>query len=512
MASYGSGFAQGMDSGQRMVERLAKIYQDGKQRSDLAEVANATATESTGFTADQGQKLEGAISQGFDNVTFDDKTSAYVAKNAEGETKSFAMQGVTDLMGSRTAGGADSARGQAYADVMAKHDPAKGMQLRRELGRDAREDERYGRERKQWAKEDSIEAIDTELGAQLKGSMVDAEGKPVAPTPDLYLGNMQQRAARLAQAGHAKQAQEAMTQFYGMADVKIRLDSKQREQDAVPAMAAFQAGDMQALTDYYNKYVPGSTKISGIERGKDGGYAINFAGKDGQAMPSRTLDERGMLAMAQSLNDPNALLKHSWDEANYALKLRGEKRADNADVRADRADGRAAAADGRAAASHAGTMADRRELRDVREALARETDPSMTPTQLRAVRAGVLQTPGADKGGKYDYDPVKVQKTFGETSADPFTGKETVKRNAAEERKFMDFMADNPSIRDVDEGLVRFNRSKVQGERKAQAETSQRREKTSAQMTDANLAATAKKYNMTVAQVVEELAKQGVRR
>lgn len=111
-------------------------------------------------------------------------------------------------------------------------------------------------------------------------------------------------------------------------------------------------------------------------------------------------------------------------------------------------------------------LADKRETRNVREALARETSPEMTPTQLRAVRAGIIQTPGADNAkAKFDYDPVKVQKAFGETVTDGITGKETVKRNPAEERKFQEFMADNPGIRDVDEGLVRYNRAKVQGER-----------------------------------------------
>jgi len=36
-----------------------------------------------------------------------------------------------------------------------------------------------------------------------------------------------------------------------------------------------------------------------------------------------------------------------------------------------------------------------------------------------------------------------------------------VKRDTDKERRFQEFMADNPNIRDVDEGLVKFNTAEV---------------------------------------------------
>lgn len=194
-----------------------------------------------------------------------------------------------------------------------------------------------------------------------------------------------------------------------------------------------------------------------------------------------------------------------------ATKLRDGARADAQLQLSKNADGRASAADGRAAAAHKQAMSDRREIPSVREQLAREANPNISEAGARAARLGVTPVPGTTKE-KYSYDPVKVQKAFGETTVDPLTQRETVRRNAVEEQQFMKFMGDNPSIRDVDEGLLRYNRAKVQGAAKGQADLEQRRSKASAQMTDANLAATAKKYNMTVEQVVEALAKQGVRR
>ena len=108
---------------------------------------------------------------------------------------------------------------------------------------------------------------------------------------------------------------------------------------------------------------------------------------------------------------------------------------------------------------------------------------------------------------KYDFDPIKVQKAFGETSTDPLTGKDSVKRNPAAEQKFMEFLADNPSIRDVDEGLLRFNRARVLTEREAGATM---REKVGGAMSQENLNATAKKYGMSVDEVMKELKKLGI--
>jgi len=507
-------FAQGVMQGQSIFDQYNKQFTQGQQKRDLAEVANAEANESTGFTADQGKQLEGYVQQGFDNVTFDDKSNTYLAKNAAGESKTVAMQGVTDFMGKRTAGGADAARASAYADVIGKTDPLKGFDLRQQLSNQAHAAKRQGREEKQWATEDDVERIDGELGAKFKQSLIGPDGAQRQATADDYLANSQQRAYALAQGGHTKAADQAMRDHMAQSHIKIQMDAAQRKEAAGKAAAAIGAGDYSVAADFYNRYVPSGSKVTGIEPGKDGQLVMNRIGLDGKPMAPMTFKNQGeALSMLQSLDNPMALYQYSQGEFQNQLRLRGEKRADNADRRADRADGRAAAADGRAAASHSAAMSDRQEIRGVREALAKEADPSMTPTQLRGVRYGVLQTPGADNAkAKYDYDPVKVQKAFGETTVDPFNQKETVKRNSVEEKKFMEFMGANPSIRDVDEGLVRYNRSKVQAERKERGDLEQRRTNASAQMTDANIAATAKKYNMTVEQVVDALAKQGIRR
>lgn len=455
MAAPRGGLAAGILQGQQIFQNFHGQFQQAAQQREMDEVNNAQPVESKGFTPEDGQQLDSVVKQGFDNVTFDEAAKAYVAKNTAGETKTVPMSGsFTDYLGQRTAGPMStdqqkSLRLQAVADVIGRRDPAKGLQMSLQAQQGIFAAKQQARQEKQWAREDSIEAIDQESGAALKAAMTGPDGKPVDATPDMYLSNIQQRAGRLAQAGHSKQAEDALHQFYGLADAKIRLDARNREKDAAPAMAAFQAGNTQALVDYYNKYVPGATKITGIERGPDGGYVINSTGLDGKPAPSRTVDQRGVLAMAQSLNDPSALLQHAWNEANFGLRLRGEARADNADRRADRADSRAASAHGLAMADRTERLADRRDIMSTREALAREQDPNISDAAARAARLGLIQIPGTGKG-RTDIDVGMVRKFF-----TPEKGLAGGEHDAEGENKFWDFVGKN-KFRTTDEALMAY--------------------------------------------------------
>lgn len=501
-------FAQGVMQGQSIFEQYNKQFTQGQQKRDLAEVAKAEATESTGFTADQGKQLESYVQQGFDNVTFDDKSNAYVAKNAAGETKSVAMQGVTDFMGKRTAGGADAARASAYADVIGKTDPLKGFDLRQQMSNQAHATKRQGREEKQWANEDDVERIDSEIGQKFKQSLMGPDGAPRQATADDYLANSQQRAFALAQGGHTKAADQAMKDHMAQSHIKIQMEAAQRKEAAGKAAAAIGAGDYSVAADFYNRYVPSGSKVTGIEPGKDGQLVMSRTGLDGKAMAPMTFKNQGeALSMLQSLDNPMALYQYSQGEFQNQLSLRREKRADNSEVRADTQLQLSKNAEGRAAASHAAAMADRREIPSVREQLAREADPGISEAGARAARLGVTPVPGTAKE-KYSYDPVKVQKTFGELIPGTFGNEDKIKRNPAEEKKFAQFMADN-KIRDTDRALVLYQESKAQSERQSKVNAEKIQARVRENMTPERLAATAKKYNMTIEQVSQELAKKG---
>jgi hypothetical protein len=513
----GAGFGRGLQQGQQFAMGLNQAYQQGQQmreKKEIAQVLQAQPESSTGYTADNGQQLEKLANDGY-AVDFDQSKNAYTATKEGAEPVVVPMQGVTDLLGERTAGTmskdqVDMARMSAVADVISKRDPARGMQMKMQARRDAHDTQRMGREEKQWGREDGIEALDKELGTQFEASLTGEDGQRRAPTADDYLQNNQQRAFKLAQAGYRKEAEHAFKENLSTAHIKIQLDGAQRKQALGPAMAALASGDYGAVAEFYNKYVPSGSKVTGISAGKDGGLVMERTGVDGQVLPAlRAKDQREAMAMLQSLENPGALYQYSQDEFRNQLSLK-------ADARADRAEGRAARAEGRSAATHNASMQDRKERRSITEALAKEMEPDASPAKLAAYGAGVLslKPQGSDK---YDYDPVKTQKEFGEVEANPITGKETVKRNAAKEAEFKQWWGENPNIRSQDEALVRFNQSRAKAgkhSKAAAADEDAKHAETVKQVrkaiTPEALAATAKKRGMSVDEVRAELAKRGI--
>jgi hypothetical protein len=305
--NYRNGLASGFLQGQSIFNSVQGMFKKGQQERAIDEIANAKPEESQGFTAQQGQQLEGLAKQGFDNITFDDKTQAYVAKNAAGEAKTVAMGGVTDFMGERTAGSMsreqqDNTRMLAVADVLGKTDPARGIQMRQQVQQGQHAAKRQGREEKQWAIEDDVERIDGELGKKFQQSLVGPDGAPRQATADDYLANSQERAFALAQGGHAKAADQAMKDHMAQSHIKIQMEAAQRKEAAGKTAAAIGAGDYSVAADFYNRYVPSGSKVTGIEPGKDGQLVMNRTGLDGKPMAPMTFKNQGeALAMLRSL-------------------------------------------------------------------------------------------------------------------------------------------------------------------------------------------------------------------
>ena len=75
------------------------------------------------------------------------------------------------------------------------------------------------------------------------------------------------------------------------------------------------------------------------------------------------------------------------------------------------------------------------------------------------------------------------------------------------EELFEEYMADNPNIRDVDEGLVKFNASEV---KRTRSEKAGRASAVQAAMTPEAIAATAKKHSMSEVQVQNMLRAKGL--
>ncbi|WP_019703353.1 hypothetical protein [Paracidovorax oryzae] len=467
MAAPRGGLAAGILQGQQIFQNFHGQFQQAAQQRELDEVNSAQPVESKGFTPEDGQQLDSIVKQGFDNVTFDDATKAYVAKNTAGETKTVPMSGsFTDYLGQRTAGPMSSdqqksLRLQAVADVIGRRDPAKGLQMSLQAQQGIFAAKKQARDEKQWAREDDIESIDKELGSAFEKGLVGPDGQRRTPTAEDYLGATQQRALRLAQAGHVKEAEQAFRENAANAHIKIQMDAAERKVAAGKAAAALAAGDYTQLADVYNRFVPSGDKVTGIEAGKDGQLIVQRTGLDGKPAAPFTLKNQGeALAMLKSLDDPMALYQYSQHELQNQLRLRAEARADNADRRADRADSRAASAHGLAMADRSERLADRRDIMSTREALAREQDPNISEAGARAARLGLIQIPGTGKG-RTDIDVGMVRKFF-----TPDNGAMGPQHDAEGENKFWDFVGKN-KFRTTDEALMAY----VQQERPRKVES-----------------------------------------
>lgn len=505
--------ANGILRGAQIFQQFHGMFQQAQQQRELGEIADAEATHSTGYTADQGQELEKLAADGY-KIDFDQGKNAYVATNDAGDTKTVAMQGVTDFLGERTAGSMskqqqDSARMLAMADVIGKQDPFKGTQLRRQVQQDAHAAKRMERDEKQWAKEDGLEAIDKELGDQFKASLVGEDGAERAPTTDDFLGNIRQKAVRYMQAGYAKEAEQAMREHNAQAHIKIQLESAERKEALGQVMAALQAGDTQAVAQFYNRYVPSGGQVTNVQKTKGGGLLIEAVGLDGQPLPARTIaSERDAMAMLLALDNPAAVYQHSQNEFANMLRLRADNRAAassaRAEARADRAEKREIAKDKR-----------EQEKQQALVDYAKELDPNMSDAKLRAIRHGIVKV-GDDDDSKYTFDPNKVQRAFAEIQPGVLGGDEKVIPNKKEEAAYRKWAAEN-NITDDNKGLMLYNRHKAnqsraqeQEQAKQSAAQKEAAAKVAKMMTKENLEATAKKYNMSVDEVRQELIKRGI--
>lgn len=452
---------------------------------ELSRVAVAKAEESTGFTAEQGQQLESLAKQGFDNITYDDQAKAYVAKNASGASKSVAMQGVTDFMGNRTAGGQDNARMQAMAGVLTKYDPEQGMRMQRELKRDARDDKRWQREDK---KATDDEEFETGLRAEYGNSIFAKRMGEYAPQMQAYEQADNQYKARM-QAGESPQSlgipptvpqRPAYSMAESLADSGRLLAYKATKGKADPAEIMRYAENFKKVTDEgYGqalKLAQGGAPLAKVAEqfNQMGGAKFDPAavvsdemvkGPDGVA--SRVIKFKDSSGKVQTINALSELDSIGQAEGYFSRFYKSEdnRRGNNADRRESERLQLSKNAEGRAADSHAVTMAERREIPSVREQLAREADPNISQAGARGARLGILPVPGASKE-KYSYDPVKVQRALGEfVPGDELRGtKDSVKRNLGEEKKFDQFMADN-NIRDTDRALVLYRQSKVKADK-----------------------------------------------
>lgn len=164
VAEFFEGFNQGYGT-------VSKVLQD----SEMRKIASEQPTTSEGFTAEQGDQLRAAAESGQYDIAYDEGKKGYtVTPKAGGETGVIAQQGVTDFMGQRTAGTmtpsqANNAKTMAMAGVLKKFDPVRGMQMEQQAIAGQRDELRFGREQKNWERQDEEVAKQKEYEEGRKG-------------------------------------------------------------------------------------------------------------------------------------------------------------------------------------------------------------------------------------------------------------------------------------------------------------------------------------------------------
>ena len=380
---------------------------------ELSKVANANFEESQGYTQDQGDQLRAAAESGQYDIgiktkedgTFDSYT--VTPKADPSQTGTIAMQGVTDFLGTRTAGRMsqdqrDRARQMAMAGVLEKYDPLEGMRLRREVKTQERDDQRWDRQTRQWEREDRDLAQEDEY-----------------------------KAGRRALFGQTRFAQTQAQYQQQMAEYQKRLAEWQQNptgpQPAAPSRPEYSIGDSLAdramLIDYDVKYgrldartfgeftdMMRLVQSEGYERAlrlaqsgaptQEIAQAFNGTGKV-QMDPSRVVSDK-------TVNGPNGVPTRviQYKDAqgnvrtlNTLAELDALGKANDVftrfyqgrqDARAERADARAGAAADSIAAEETRIREEAKAKADAAVALFKERNPNATPAELEAVRRGVM--------------------------------------------------------------------------------------------------------------------------
>lgn len=163
MAFRADSFLGGINAGLTLGERLQGI----KDKRDMREVANSKPVESTGYTAEDGEQLQGLANakdpsgKPYYSLTADESGSYSVTPNkdaqgfglSEAKPAKIEPRKVTDFMGERTAGTMSepqvrSKKQAGLADIVSRSDPERADRMRRDAVRAEREDAKWTAEEK----------------------------------------------------------------------------------------------------------------------------------------------------------------------------------------------------------------------------------------------------------------------------------------------------------------------------------------------------------------------------
>lgn len=357
--SFGAQFL----AGQKFAQGLIDTYRDAQQRRELDEISKAQPVNADFLSDDASAKVQAAAADPTQQIGYDVGAKAYMATPKLGEDEMGPAQPkqiataapMTELLGKRTPGTmtpdqVSGAKFKAMADVISKSDPIQGMRLQREVKQGERDDKRWEREDATATKADNdkafAEKLDGQVGEWFKGRLKNPDGTERAPTVDDHLAASQYRAAQLTGAGKIDQAGQVLKDYAAQSLVKIQLQGAQRKEALGRTAAALASGDLDAVKEFYNEFVPDGARVTDVKRGAGGELVIQRESLDGRALPAYTMKDTGqLLSVLNSFNDPMAL--YSWSQNEFKNNIDARKTA-VAERQADIAERRLGALEARA--------------------------------------------------------------------------------------------------------------------------------------------------------------------
>lgn len=338
----------------------------------LAKVARAEETpfelQGPGPESEGGQALTGKgvtfLGKTYDKPLTDDQRQA--ARNA-------AMAGVFEQFGDPER--AESLRQRAKQGVLADLQ-IKGAERQAKLNEQSDKDDELFRN------------IENQVGEAVKVRLTNPDGTVRPMTNDDHLFAGQLRATQLVTAGKIKEAGALARDNMRLATEQIQLQTAEREQaiKRVTGLLATGGDPTAAVAEFYKTYVPDGAQIKRITTDpKTGAITIERAGVDGQPLSPQVLKGgiRELAAGIQSFANPAALETFAHNQFYRDIQERQLRNAErNTSLNA-------------AQIKRANDLADA--ARNAGAALYLETNPNATPTQVEAVRAGVIPAvPQAD--------------------------------------------------------------------------------------------------------------------
>lgn len=275
-------FLEGINSGISIGERIQGAKEKADQRRGLRDVANATPEESTGYTATDGEQLQGLASakdqsgKPYYNVTADESGNYAVAPNQDAQGFGLAdykgstdpvkiEQGkVTDFLGDRTAGSLSDAQIRSkkqigMADIVSRSDPERGAKMRRDAVRSEREDVISQREDTEWARKETAAAQEQSFNDQYRsayGTTIYAQRmSEYMPQAEVYKKQVEERKAALASGtppetlgpAPVEPVRPAYSVTESLADHGALLDLRMRAGKADPQEVASYAKALQTM-------------------------------------------------------------------------------------------------------------------------------------------------------------------------------------------------------------------------------------------------------------------------